>query len=254
MLITYNKSQDKFLNYKKLNKLARKQQWHSILSIQDPDIATNKLIELIKMITEKAQTKKRKYNDNNMPRKKWITEGIMNSCKTKEILYNMWKANPDDAVLEQNYKKYDKVHAKVIKNAKYSFEQKNVEKCGRDSKKLWNYINKSINITKNDKKRNINRIKDNDLVFAKPQDIANSFNSLFGNVGKNRASQIKKPKNVNLTLPDYNENTLFLEPINQLELLKIIKQMKNKAGGIDEINVMVLKNIARYIVNPLTHY
>ena len=72
-------------------------------------------------------------------------------------------------------------------------------------------------------------------------------------MGKNLSSQIKKPKNVNLTLPDYNENTLFLEPTNQLELLKIIKQMKNKAGGIDGISVMVLKNIARYIVNPLTH-
>ncbi|XP_024940769.1 uncharacterized protein LOC112494347 [Cephus cinctus] len=97
-------TQDKFLNYKKLNKLAQIQLWHKLLSIQDPDMATNVLIDMIKTITVKAQTKKNRFKDKNIARKNWITQGIVISCNTKEILYNMWKANPENTILRQNFK------------------------------------------------------------------------------------------------------------------------------------------------------
>ena len=46
--------------------------WHEILSVQDPDLAVEKLIELINECTDKAtiNNNKKWYNKQRVPRKK----------------------------------------------------------------------------------------------------------------------------------------------------------------------------------------
>lgn len=162
-------SQAKFLNYKKLNSITRKQPCHNLFSIHDPDIATNEFIAMIDNTIEKAQTKKRNTRNkaNSMPCKQWLTQRILFSCKTKETLYKLWGAKPDCEELELNYKKYEKILAKIIEIAKYTFEQEKIHKCGRDYKKLWNYINRNLNTNKKNKNTKMAVIKEGNIVLSK---------------------------------------------------------------------------------------
>ena len=50
-----------------------------------------------------------------------------------------------------------------------------------------------------------------------------------------------------------NVNSFYFFPITSYEIIKIINNMKNKAGGIDKISMQVLKKISPYIAAPLEH-
>lgn len=57
------------------------------------------------------------------------------------------------------------------------------------------------------------------------------------------------------SFPTYhNPNSMFLEPTCNLEVLNVIKQLKNsKAYDVDEISTHIVKSIAEYIAEPIAH-
>ena len=76
-----------------------------ILSLQDPNCATDEIINKINQCIESATTviKQKRNNRNMTPRRKWITSAIMVSCKKKEFLYNIWRKNKESDVLKKEY-------------------------------------------------------------------------------------------------------------------------------------------------------
>ena len=113
------------INYRKLIHIANSTYWNEILSIQDPEFAVEKLIELIQECTDKATTinNKKRYNKSLVPRKKWITSAIMKSCQTKETLYTLRRSNPDNVTLKSDYKTYFKLLDKVTKMLKLNMKK-----------------------------------------------------------------------------------------------------------------------------------
>lgn len=242
-----------YIDYKKLEKYANKTPWHEIEAIHDPDKATNELIVLIKTIIDKATTKKKTKRNKVYPRKNWITTGIITSCSTKENLYKIWQCDSKNLELKKNYKDYEKILNKIIKDAKYKYDQSTFNKCGKDSKSLWSFINKKINRCKKNKNKTIDSVLDDGKIVTDKNCIADVFNKFFGTIGENLAEKIDKSNNDELPLPKYNTKCCFFTPISPVEILLIIDDLKDKAGGVDGINAKVLKKIALYIVNPLTH-
>ena len=49
------------------------------------------------------------------------------------------------------------------------------------------------------------------------------------------------------------EETLFLSPVTETEINKIVKALKDSATGHDDISAQFLKLSLNFIVNPLTH-
>ncbi|XP_020298494.1 uncharacterized protein LOC109862770 [Pseudomyrmex gracilis] len=56
-----------------------------------------------------------------------------------------------------------------------------------------------------------------------------------------------------LKLPRTNENSLFLFPTDFTEIYNIIHDIKEKAGGVDNLNIKTLKTISDYIAEPLAY-
>ena len=54
-------------------------------------------------------------------------------------------------------------------------------------------------------------------------------------------------------MPKPNNKSMFLEITDALEINTIIHNMKNKAGGVDNINTKILKTLVNYIITPLEH-
>lgn len=99
----------------------------------------------------------------------------------------------------------------------------------------------------------INYITDeNNRKIVKLDEITNNMNTYFCEIGTNLSNKIKSTSNSEIKLPIMNEKTILLKP-NQIEIFSIIKNMKNKSGGVDNINTRTLKAISEYIADPLIY-
>ena len=123
--------------------------WNSILTMQDPEDATNAFINIIQNGMSKATKKfKKKKSNDNIPRKGWITPAILKSINKKNHLEKLWKnskynntglSNDKDNLIKQleiNYKNYNKRLNVIINCAKKNYEDEIVKKCDT-IKKLW---------------------------------------------------------------------------------------------------------------------
>ena len=89
------------------------------------------------------------------------------------------------------------------------------------------------------------------------QIIADEFNNFFVNVGPNLAKNIPAVNNAP-SIYDYmgqqNLNSMFINPVNEAEVIRIIKLCKPKDSmDYDDISMWVLSKIAPQVVKPLVH-
>lgn len=220
-----NREQDKnetkyTINYKTLNIIANEFNWNQYKQIDDPNEAINKIIEGIHKCVEKSKIKSKTNKNNSVPRKEWITNAIVISCKKKEKLYERIKKDPGNNALKQEYKNYIKVLDKVIKDAKIKHDKEMIEKNSNNPKQLWSIINSKIG-NKNKKDSNINEIINENKESIKDQkEIANTMNDFYCNMGEKMSKKILEPKNTNLELPEMIQNTIFIKPTDSLEIKK----------------------------------
>lgn len=262
IFVTFNKSilhesessKKDYLNYKKIKTSAKNINWNSLLELQDPNVAVDALITTINKCI--SNSKVLKTNDsnrfNNKPRSKWITTAILVSCKTKELLYNIWMRDKNNVQAKQEYNSYCKVLNKVIVDAKMKYEKSMIEKNKNDSKYIWNVIDNKLGRSK----RSNNIIKQMNVdgnIINSTDEIVNEMNKYFCDIGTTLSDSIVHPPNTELKLPDRNLNSVFFSRTNAREITFIIKKMKNKSGGIDKISVMTLKCLMKFIVNPMEH-
>ena len=139
---------------------------------------------------------------------------------------------------------------KTIEQAKIKFENESVLSVSNNGKKLWQLINSKVN-KKQKKFSKINRIVVDNKKITDDLEIAKEFNEFFSKIGKTLSDKIDPPPNTELTLPDSNSETIYLQPVNYFEIEKIIQKMKVKKGGVDNINTKVLKAIYIYIADAL---
>ena len=58
---------------------------------------------------------KQNKQKNMIPRKIWITNAIIISCKTKETLYNIFKRKPTSESVKKEYRDYCKIYISLLK-------------------------------------------------------------------------------------------------------------------------------------------
>ena len=81
----------------------------------------------------------------------------------------------------------------------------------------------------------------------------------FVNVGRNLAKNIPIPEGRNIFniysyLNTRNESSMFLEKVDEAEILNVVTHFKSKKSkDCDDINMFCLKNVIHCITKPLTH-
>ena len=243
------------IDYTKLKKLASKEKWNEVMSIPDPNLATNILISKIKKCTESA-TNTRDSNKrllHSVPRNAWITKAIITSCNTKETLYKTWKLQPNNISAKSEYKRYDKILNKVIKDAKVMYDRSQVEQNSHDPKKLWNLINQKLGKNKKQNTPITKIYHKNNQAVTDTKEIADTMNIFFSNIGQELSDKIQTPNNAQLKMPASNPKSIFLYPTDYHEITNIINNLKLKNGGVDNINTKTIKTLATYIIEPLEY-
>jgi hypothetical protein len=151
-----------------------------------------------------------------------------------------------------HYKKYRNVLNWTLRKAERQYYLNFIETNKNNSKKTWGIIKQIIN------KRQSSSYPEyfviNNKEISNNSDIANSFNKFFVNVGPQLSKKIRK---TNVSPTSYISRTIqeciFLKPVTDNEVCKIMKSLKESSAGYDDICPKVVKKVYKSILNPLTH-
>ena len=167
------------------------------------------------------------------------------------------KTDANYAVKKTEFNEYVKSVKNDIRIAKrnYYFHVFNIHR--NNIKQTWNTISETLN--RHRKSRDIpEKIIYKDKTLTNEQDIADSFNSFFANVGTQLSSSFEQSDSIPSfeTYLDCNTRSdpnFYFTPVDEDLVLTLITNLPNKtSSGIDNISNKLLKQIKHIIVQPLT--
>ena len=177
----------------------------------------------------------------------------MQSIKTRNKLYKraLTTQNTEDF---NEYKVYRNKLSNLIRVSRKLHYSKQCENNKDNRNGLWGIIN---DITGKNNKDNSSVFYNNNQELTNPDDISNSFNTYFTNIGPNLASKIKtgntNTKFTDFLSPNFNRS-LFLTPTDEEEIFKIVRCLKtSRSSGHDGLSVNLLKRIIIHIATPLSY-
>ena len=211
---------------------------------------------LLKFVKDKHIPKKTvKYNKHLHMKSKWRTNGLLRSIKMKDKLYKtllQTTVNTDLFIaLKIEFKFYQKVLRRSIREAKYLYYTKTVALYKGDMKRTWSVIKDTLQ-RKTKCEPPCSFIHDG-YIINNPNEIAKEFNLYFISVSQTIANDISAPWSFDKYLTN-NHNLFFcFTQIEQSIVTNIIHKLKNKSShGYDNISNKLLKRASDIIVKPLT--
>lgn len=181
-------------------------------------------------------------------KKTHITSGIKISCRNKRLL-KMLISQSRNEILQNNYKKYCTTLKKAVHKSKKLNNISKFNNSENKSRSMWQIIHEETN-KKTQKIKNNVKLKINNTIIHDPKLVANSFNIFFASIGN---SDENPGLRNNSSQDNIIENTFYLHPTDEKEILNVIKNLKNKKScGIDEIPPFLLKRCANELTTPYT--
>lgn len=140
----------------------------------------------------------------------------------------------------------------MLKQAEKNHYHELFEKHKDNIKKSWSLIKDIVN----KKKHTINcsKFNINGNITTNKKQIADGFNTFFTEVGPMLAKNIKD-SNVDPTsyINDVIRESIFITPVTNVEVEKIILCMKNSAAGWDDIKGDIIKKCYPLFIDTFTH-
>ena len=225
----------------------------------DPDFNYNLLHTQIQNALDKHIPEKIvRFHRHKHKKSPWITHGIITSIKFRDKMYSRMKANSSIPTLFNTLKTelatYNSILKKLIREAKKNHYDQCFHKFKNDIKKTWQTIKTIINKNSN-KSEFPSSFRMNDTIITDKQQIANSFNQYFTEIGPNLASSINTSTN-SLTYQDYlrepTDNVFSFKHVDAAVVLNTIDKLKPKTSrGFDHLSNKLLKFIKMELLNPL---
>lgn len=242
------------LNKNKLERDLRSIDFGPVYNSADADASMTYFIESVRQAILSSTTNvcvKNKYHNI----KPWITPGLIRCMRNRDKMHLKAKSSPDNAILQLTYKRYRNFCNNLLKKIKISYDKKQLEMAGSNSKLIWNYIK---NVTYTQKHRD----SPSSLLQVCSSEIAstNSANDFFVNVGKNLAEKSHRnahappiPSSV-LSTSNNGLKSFVLLDTDEEEVERIISGLKDdSAVGWDGISNRILKQFKHLLVPPLTY-
>lgn len=158
-------------------------------------------------------------------------------------------------VSEEKYKKYKNKLTAILRRCEKQYFTELLEINKGNMKETWKILNGLIN-KKSKGKQISTEFNGDESKITGDKTIANGFNNFFVNIGPSLAKRIPKCKDSLFTqfLPDKIEDTMFLQPVTEEEIMQQVKNAKNKKSkDHDQFDMCLVKKIIPYIVKPLAH-
>ena len=184
----------------------------------------------------KAKMSRKKAKD-----KLWITAGIKNSIKNRNLLFKKYISNKTDAN-EKKWKTYRNNLVSIIRAAESTHYKNLITKHNNDCKAMWKVFGKIIkNKTTSTK---VTKLKTQGKSIYDLNDISETFNNFFTNIGENLAKEFSNSdgKVYSKYMKAKITQKFSFSPISTEEITKEIDNLKNKkSNGNDDIPALFIK-------------
>ena len=173
----------------------------------------------------------------------WITDELLICIKKKHRLFSLMRRG---ALNKEFYKRYKNLLTYVIRKSKQRYFQNSFIASKSDPRKMWKTINNFMN---NKKTSSIEEIRSSDdIIVTEPVDIANTLNDAFVNCAINLKNSLPNTNGLQ-QFDDFpsNDNSIYLNPTNNIEVVNTINSFKNKNNSICDFPFKILKIISAYI-------
>lgn len=228
------------------------QDWGSLYIENDMDSAYDTFLSIFKILYDKNCPLKqytRKYNYRDRP---WITKGLHNASKKKNALYREFIKRRTKET-ESKYKKYKNKLTNIMRKCKKDYYSKLLNNNKNNIKGIWNILN---SIIRNDSGHTNypQYFNDNNIKNYNIDDVVNSFNNFFVNVGPNLAANIPvSTEEENESCIKSNPCSMFLTAVEECEIIEITDKCSNKMStDCNDIDMKLVKQIIGGISKPLT--
>ncbi len=182
----------------------------------------------------------------------WLTKAVHNSINTKNNLYKKFKCNPNTTT-ETTYKTFKNKLEHIKRIAKRNYFALELMKYKAKPQKMWQTIKTIIN--KNIVKASApEAIMHNSELTTDKVKIANSFNNYFASVGPSLNEDLPpSTRNVLEFMKPSLDCSIFLNPVDEIEVQKIIKLLNNNSEFSHDIRVKFLKMGSTEVAKVLAH-
>lgn len=219
------------------------------LCIQDPEIATNFLVDYLQKVLIKHS--KTVYTSNRKTLlKPWMTVGLVRCLRHRDEMHRKAKAQPDNLLLKVSYNRYRNFCNALLRKLKRAYEKSQLLKAKNNPKATWKVIK---NITNNYHVRQSSSA----LLKLKPDPIAsiNNVNNFFVNIGKNLATKFSPHSLGTASIPSPSPlNSLVIPLVDEEQVICIIQSLRSEcAVGWDYIPAKILRQSSRSLAPIITH-
>ena len=204
--------------------------------------ASNKSFPLVKLSRKRAKDKP------------WITTGLKKSIKEKQRLFRIYKFD-HSVENEQKYRKYNNEFSTIIGQSEINYFKDIFDNKKNSIKLLWLNLGHILSPNKRHNKSNsIDRLLVDGKEVKDDSEMADSLNEYFASVGQNLSNSVPESSG---SYKDYLKNpvstSVFLKPIDIIEVGMQISKMKNKKSGLDIFSINLVKYVKNEIVQGLTN-
>ena len=236
---------------------------------KNPEENHEKLSQLIERSLEEIPTKKIKINKYNTKRSPWITSGLLNSIKKRDMLYKQMvktkPTSPSYAVKKDKLQQHKHLLNKLIRKTKKDYYTTQFIKYSNDCKNTWKLLNqvagrKQIKKSlpkmfklKLEGPKEIHKSESLELKIEGDKNIADEFNFFFSHIGSDLSQSIiysgSKLVETYLKAPTNTRFTFNL--VTDEEILEHIgNTLPKNSCGYDNLSSKMLIQLAP-IIHPV---
>ena len=202
-------------------------------------IAYNKSFPFVKLSRKRAKDKP------------WITTALKKSVQEEQQLYKSYKFN-HSAENEKLYKRYNNQLRTHIRQCEENYYKDLFNDKKNSIKRLWTNLGHLLNpIKHSNNSRAIDKLLIDDKKIKDDNEIADTLNDYFADVGKNLSDNISSIKR---SFKDYRylkspaPASIFLRPTNLAEVGSEIDKLKSKTSTLGKFKIDVIKFVKNEII------
>lgn len=222
--------------------------WQELYNKVDSESAYNFFLENIQCMYNSSFPLTSK-NKSPKKLKPWISLAIKKSISTKNKLYKKYHRIPT-LHNEIAYKTYKNNLKHLIQVSRKLYYNNALDEHKNNLKQTWQILKEVVGLP--NKSACSKTFLINNQEVTNPNEIANSLNEYFVNVGANLASSIPHSDLNPTDLIDHSPSSIYLVPVVEGELLRCLSQLKDGSAGHDCLKPTVIKQCKEFLVAPLT--
>ena len=224
--------------------------WQTVLNTMEPQLAYSSFQNIFMQCYESCFPIKR-MKSVYKSRKPWLSNGLIKSIKTKNQLYVKYLRRPT-LTNHSLYKQFRNKLNILMRKVEREYYDKELLIHKKNLRKSWEIIKEVIN-----KKKKVDlpdKFNIEDVMVTDKLEIALNFNNFYVNIGKKLSNDI--PTNsgdpllyIKTQVPD----SIFLESVDESEIISICRNMKDCSSGWDQILPRVVKSTYQNFIVPIMH-